>query len=136
MVDVVPWQPTGNFSGVLVENNTIQGGFATEVCLSTHHNTVADEKQPGTDMLGKNNASAIIKIGIVSLARRLHVKLTQSGDRPPGLVLRVSLRASYPASQELTIISVVDMERTRLAAPLSKTTNSQVHSHLPWCVYL
>ncbi|RSH91031.1 hypothetical protein EHS25_010207 [Saitozyma podzolica] len=49
MVDIETWLPYGNFSGVLVENNTINGGFATEY---------------GNSTLGKNNASAIIKVGI------------------------------------------------------------------------
>ncbi|KAK8858694.1 hypothetical protein IAR55_002923 [Kwoniella newhampshirensis] len=49
LVDVLPWLPEGNFSHVLVEDNTIHGGFATEV---------------GNATAGVNNASAIIKIGI------------------------------------------------------------------------
>ncbi|ORX37311.1 hypothetical protein BD324DRAFT_625659 [Kockovaella imperatae] len=49
MVDVLPWRPEGNFSNVLVENNHISGGFATDI---------------GNDTMGMNNASAIIKIGI------------------------------------------------------------------------
>ena len=49
MVDVLPWKPEGNYSGVTVENNLIEGGFATDF---------------GNDTMGKNNASAMIKIGM------------------------------------------------------------------------
>lgn len=31
VVDPVPWRPEGNFSGVVVEENKIYGGFATGV---------------------------------------------------------------------------------------------------------
>ena len=31
VVDPVPWPPEGNFSHVIVEGNTISGGFATDV---------------------------------------------------------------------------------------------------------
>jgi hypothetical protein len=38
VVDIGPWVPLGNYTGVVVENNTINGGFATGVstafCLS------------------------------------------------------------------------------------------------------
>ncbi|WWD18586.1 hypothetical protein CI109_103039 [Kwoniella shandongensis] len=49
LVDVLPWLPEGNFSHVLVEDNKIHGGFATDL---------------GNATAGVNNASAIIKIGI------------------------------------------------------------------------
>lgn len=49
LVDVLPWQPEGNYSHTLIEGNFINGGFATDY---------------GNETLGKNNASAIIKIGI------------------------------------------------------------------------
>lgn len=49
MVDVVPWQPFGNYSGTVVENNYIAGGFATS---------------QGNSTFGPNNASAVIKIGL------------------------------------------------------------------------
>lgn len=49
MVDVVPWETYGNYTGVHVHNNHIHGGFATSY---------------GNSSLGPNNASAVIKIGI------------------------------------------------------------------------
>ncbi|GFZ45090.1 hypothetical protein JCM24511_02816 [Saitozyma sp. JCM 24511] len=103
MVDIETWLPYGNFSGVFVENNTINGGFATEVgprlssctsillhvypparlssCTSillhpSSSNSTPDtigaiasgtdesHDQYGNSTLGKNNASAIIKVGI------------------------------------------------------------------------
>ncbi|EIW73463.1 hypothetical protein TREMEDRAFT_14833, partial [Tremella mesenterica DSM 1558] len=49
MVDVLPWRPPGNYSGVHVTDNSIHGGFATGY---------------GNATLGTNNASSVIKIGI------------------------------------------------------------------------
>jgi hypothetical protein len=49
VVDVLPWQPEGNYTEVFVEDNKINGGFATGI---------------GNDTLGTQNASAIIKLGI------------------------------------------------------------------------
>ncbi|KAL7423016.1 hypothetical protein Q5752_002315 [Cryptotrichosporon argae] len=49
LVDVTPWEPYGNYSGTLVEDNVIMGGFATGY---------------GNATLGTNNVSAVIKIGI------------------------------------------------------------------------
>jgi len=33
VVDPVPWPPEGNFSHVVVEGNSIYGGFATDVSI-------------------------------------------------------------------------------------------------------
>nr|ODN85402.1 hypothetical protein L203_05018 [Cryptococcus depauperatus CBS 7841] len=49
MVDVLPWNPIGNYSGTVVEGNTIYGGFATNM---------------GNDTRGGQDSKAVIKIGI------------------------------------------------------------------------
>lgn len=64
MVDPLPWEPEGNFTDVTVEDNTIMGGYATQV--GSHNMACCANDKYGNDTLGSNNASAIIKIGIVS----------------------------------------------------------------------
>ncbi|KAG8882625.1 hypothetical protein FRB97_007971 [Tulasnella sp. 331] len=54
LVDYLPWN--GNFTGTVVENNSIMGGFATNLT-----NTTAEE--------GKNTYDAFIKIGIAMGSR-------------------------------------------------------------------
>jgi hypothetical protein len=49
MVDILPWM--GNFDGVVVQNNIILGGFATD-------------GMEATQKLGSNANSAIIKYGV------------------------------------------------------------------------
>lgn len=49
LVDVLPWNPPGNYSGTVVEDNHIIGGWATGY---------------GNETLGTQNSSAMIKIGI------------------------------------------------------------------------
>jgi hypothetical protein len=42
VVDPVPWRPEGNFSGVVVEENKIYGGFATGVSSSLNGDNKRD----------------------------------------------------------------------------------------------
>jgi len=72
VVDVLPWKPEGNYSHTLVENNFINGGYATNVSIHVRAYIVeADDLQYGNATLGMHNASAIIKIGIVSLLKSI-----------------------------------------------------------------
>lgn len=64
VVDVIPWEPEGNYSHTVVEGNTILGGFATSVGGLYRVNLDRADEQMGNASLGENNASAIIKIGI------------------------------------------------------------------------
>lgn len=45
VVDLVPWRPEGNFSGVVVEENKIYGGFATGV-----GSTPSEDKKRDADL--------------------------------------------------------------------------------------
>jgi hypothetical protein len=101
VVDVLPWQPEGNYSHTTVEDNLINGGYATDVSFPLRQRTSwgkdevsgiqADAPQYGNATMGTNNASAIIKIGIVGLG----IHLVSHN----GLYLRLSVRGFGSTSQ-------------------------------------